>query len=63
MPVLNIRRLFRVPEAPMTLNDQMIVVHTGNRPLAILVDDVAGVVDHRQEDVIGSTSFTRASSI
>ena len=54
MPVLNIRKLFRLPESAMTLNDQMIIVHTANRPLAILVDNVVGVAEHGQEDVVRS---------
>jgi purine-binding chemotaxis protein CheW len=52
VPVLNIRTLLRLPEIEMTLNDQMIIVRTTSRPVAILVDNVQGVAEFSEQDII-----------
>lgn len=52
VPVLNIRTLLRLPEIEMTLNDQIIIVRTTSRPVAILVDNVQGVAEFSEQDII-----------
>jgi len=52
VPVLNIRTLLRLPEIEMTLNDQIIIVRTASRPVAILVDNVQGVAEFSEQDII-----------
>lgn len=52
MPVLNMRKLFRLPEIEMTLNDQLIIARTASRPVAILVDSVVRVADYSALDII-----------
>jgi purine-binding chemotaxis protein CheW len=51
VPVLNIRKLFNLPEVVITLSDQMIIARTSHRTVAILVDNAVGVVDCKQEDI------------
>lgn len=52
VPVLNIRALLRLPEIEMTLNDQIIIARTTSRPVAILVDNVQGVAEFSDQDII-----------
>jgi purine-binding chemotaxis protein CheW len=52
IPVLNIRKLLRLPEIEMTLNDQIIIARTPSRPTAILVDNVQGVVEFSEQEII-----------
>lgn len=52
IPVLNIRRLLRLPEIEMTLNDQIIIARTSTRPAAILVDNVQGVVEFSEQEIM-----------
>lgn len=44
IPVVNLRRRFRLPERPAKPSDQMIIVRTGRRRLALAVDSVENVV-------------------
>lgn len=52
IPVLNIRRLFHLPEIEITLDDQIIICRTTSRPVAILVDNVLGVSELSEKDII-----------
>lgn len=51
IPVLNIRKLFRLPAIETSLNDQIIIVRTSSRLVALLVDNVSEVVEYREEDI------------
>ncbi len=51
MPVLNIRKLFNLPEVGLTLSDQMIIARTSKRTVAILIDNAVGVIDCGHEDI------------
>lgn len=51
IPVLNIRKLFNLPEVGIVLSDQMIIARTSKRTVAILVDSASGVIDYRDEDI------------
>lgn len=52
IPVLNIRKLFRLSEIEISLNDQIIIARTTKRPVAILVDNVIGVAEYNEQDII-----------
>ena len=45
IPLINIRRRFRLPEREMTLTDQIVIAHTARRPVALVVDAVTGVLE------------------
>ncbi len=45
VPVLNIRRRFRLPERETGLNDQFLIARTAGRVVALVVDRVCGVVE------------------
>lgn len=44
VPVINLRRRFRLPERPARLTDQLLLVHTDRRSLALCVDAVDSVL-------------------
>lgn len=57
LPVIDVRRRFRLPQRASLLSDQLLVVDTPVRRLALWVDAVHGIVDYREQD------FTAADSV
>lgn len=51
IPVVNIRRRFRLPERELRVQDQLILAHTGKRPVALVVDSVTGIPEVANEQV------------
>ena len=45
IPIVNIRKRFRLPERDITLDDQIIISKTTARPVALVVDQVIGVIE------------------
>jgi len=54
IPVINIRRRFRLPEREMALSDHMIVARTARRKVVLLVDGAMGVIELSQHQVVHS---------
>lgn len=52
IPVLNIRKLLRLPKIELSLNDQLILARTSTCPAAILVDNVLGVAEFSEQEII-----------
>lgn len=52
VPVLDIRRLFRLPPQEMTLDDHIIVARTTSRAMAIIVDAVLGVTECDGQNIL-----------
>ncbi len=46
IPVVNIRKRFRLPEREVRMNDQLIIAYTSKRTVAIAADAVESVVEH-----------------
>lgn len=44
IPVINMRRRFRLPEREIALTDQLVVAHTVRRPVALVADAVLDVI-------------------
>jgi purine-binding chemotaxis protein CheW len=44
MPVLNVRQRFGLPVKPQKLEDALVMVQTGDRTVALLVDNVKGTI-------------------
>ena len=44
IPVVDIRKRFRLPEREMNLNDKFILSQTSKRSVGIMVDSVTGVI-------------------
>ena len=52
IPVLNIRRIFRLPETGITLEDHLIIACTAACPVALLVDAVYSVTEFDEQDIV-----------
>ena len=52
IPVLNIRRRFRLPERGARLSDQLIIARTAQRTVALAVDEVRGIIDNAAHQVV-----------
>ncbi|MFZ2301240.1 MAG: chemotaxis protein CheW [Gallionella sp.] len=44
IPVVNMRRRFRLPEREIALTDQLVIAHTAKRPVALIADAVLDVI-------------------
>jgi purine-binding chemotaxis protein CheW len=52
MPVVDIRRRFRLPERGIHLSDHLIIAHTPKRTMALVVDAVSGIMARSAQEVI-----------
>ena len=57
IPVLNIRKLLRLPEIEPALDDQLILNRTTSISVAILVDNVLGTAEVSEQDIIAPTEI------
>ena len=51
LPVVNLRKLFLIPQREMDLNDQLIVTTSSNTRVALWTDSVIGIVDRAEEEI------------
>jgi purine-binding chemotaxis protein CheW len=54
IPVVNIRKRFRLPQRELNLNDHLIISNTRKRSLGILVDSVSGVLEFPEKKIVDS---------
>lgn len=54
VPVMNVRRRFGLPERQINLSDQLVVAHTSQRAVALMVDAVSGIVECPDQDVVAA---------
>ena len=52
IPVINIRKRFRLPEHEIDLNDRLIIAKTTRRTVALVVDAVIGIVKRSEQEFI-----------
>lgn len=57
LPVIDIRRRFRLPEKPLTPDDQLIVAHSSGRLVVLVVDGVTGVIECSAQDVTSASAI------
>jgi purine-binding chemotaxis protein CheW len=57
IPVVNIRKRFRLAEREIDLRDQLILARTLRRPVALVADAVRGVIERPQQDVIATAKI------
>lgn len=55
IPVINLRKRFRLPERELELSDQFIVGKTSRRLVALVVDTVLGVAEFPLHDITSGT--------
>jgi purine-binding chemotaxis protein CheW len=59
IPVLNIRSRFQLPQRALQLSDHLIIATAGERVVALLVDNVTGVVEAAPENISKSEEIFR----
>jgi len=52
IPVINMRRRFKLPEKDIALTDQLVVAHTSRRPVALVADAVHDVITSSAQSLI-----------
>lgn len=52
VPVVNIRRRFRLPERELKLSDQIVIARTSRRTVALVVDAVRGVTELSGKQIV-----------
>lgn len=52
IPVIDVRKRFRFPERETQLNDQLVIARTAKRNVALLADDVTGVMACPKERIV-----------
>lgn len=57
IPILNIRRKFRLHERAIYLDDNIVIVKGLKWTVAFVVDSVEGVIERRQEEIIPAESI------
>ncbi len=51
IPVVNIRKRFRLPERELNLSDVLIIAQIPRRTVALVADDVSGVIEESGQDI------------
>jgi len=54
IPAVNMRRRFHLPDREIELRDQVILGQTGRRTVALIVDEVSGVAERPESEVIAA---------
>jgi purine-binding chemotaxis protein CheW len=54
IPVINVRRRFRLPEREIVLTDQMVLARAVRRPVALVVDSVTGVLEYSEQEAVAT---------
>jgi len=54
VPVLNMRKRFRLPEREMRMSDQLLIASAKRRTVALVVDEVCGTVERSAQEAITS---------
>lgn len=57
IPVVNVRRRFRLPDRDIDLRDRLIVAKTRKRPVALVVDSVPGLAALAEEQVTAANTI------
>jgi purine-binding chemotaxis protein CheW len=57
LPVINIRRRFRLPEKNLTPDNRLIIAHSTGRLVALVVDDVTDVVECAEKDITSASAI------
>lgn len=52
VPVVNVRKRFRLSEREIDLSDQLILAHTSKRPVALVADAVSGLLERSEREVV-----------
>ena len=51
IPVVNVRRRFRLPRCEISITNQLIIAHTNRRKVGLVVDTVKDVIEYPEQDI------------
>ena len=54
IPVVDLRRRFRLPERDIALADQLVIARTARRPVALVADAATGVLEYSAREAVGA---------
>jgi len=54
IPVVDVRKLFRLPAREMQLDDQLIIAHTSRRLVALVVKSVVGIRELPDQEILNA---------
>ena len=54
VPVIDVRKRFRLPKRVLKLQDRLIIARTARRLVALTVDSVVGVIELRNREIVSS---------
>lgn len=54
VPVVDIRKRFRLPMREINLSDQLVIANTSQRSVALVVDSVLDVIEHSDKEMIAA---------
>jgi purine-binding chemotaxis protein CheW len=57
IPVLDIRRRFRLPDRALDLGDRLMIARTSRRIVGIVADAVLGIVQRSEEEVVAANQI------
>ncbi len=57
LPVIDIRRRFRLPEKNLTPDNRLIIAHSTGRLVALVVDDVTDVIECAEKDITSASAI------
>ena len=54
IPVVDVRKRFRLPERETALSDRIVIAHTAARPVALLVNGVGSGTERSQDEIVAA---------
>jgi purine-binding chemotaxis protein CheW len=57
IPVINTRKQFKLPQREISASDRIIVAKTPLHTIAFIVDDIKGIIEYSNSDVIPSSAI------
>lgn len=58
LPVLNVRRRFRLPERDLDPAHQFLIAQTGRRTVVLVIDEAQGVIEVPGVDIVDATEIS-----
>ncbi|MBC7473386.1 MAG: purine-binding chemotaxis protein CheW [Candidatus Sericytochromatia bacterium] len=59
IPVINMRKLFNLPEKEIDLTDIFVIANTSKRKLCLVVDGTSEVIKYSQKDVVDKSNISK----
>lgn len=57
VPIIDARQRFGLPKREILLSDQLIIAYAGQRKVGLIVDEVEGVIEYAEQDIVAAKSI------